>query len=181
MDSKFVEVMGLLCEDIEKYLGGDDKSQPDNESVLQEVAEIINREITKEKNRLLLYPDMTREQYKGSETFVFAAPCTQAEWKQLKSLSSTIDDGDHLPFTMIDEDTTQVCIVLMFQESIDAHAVETAAWARLTHEFTGMIYALKYNPAPPDDSLAATIGRTAGANPKLVRHIDLPPPKNLGA
>ena len=137
---------------------------------------------------MMLYPDMTREQYDGSETFVFAAPCTKAEWYDMKSLSSTVDDGDHLPYMLFDDElgrtkdgnATKLCIILRFPESIDDHAVETAAWVRITNEFVGMIYAMKYDPQPPDYGIAATIARTAGAPPNQVRYIELPPPKNLG-
>lgn len=137
--------------------------------------------IEKEKRKVMLYPDMTREQYEGSETFVFAAPCTKDEWYRMKALSC--DDGDHLPYLFSedhDEMQEQVCIVLRFPESIDDHAVETAAWIRIKHEFNGMIYAMKYDPQPPDYGIAATIARTAGAPPNQVRHIELPKPKNLG-
>lgn len=126
---------------------------------------------------MMLYPDMTREQYDGSETFVFAAPCTKAEWREMKEIAA--DDGDHLPYLFGGEEN-EIVIILRFPESIDDHAVETAAWVRVKHEFNGMIYAMKYDPQPPDYGIAATIARTAGAPPNQVRHIELPPPKNLG-
>jgi len=122
---------------------------------------------------MILYPDMTRHQYDGSETFVFAAPCTKSEWYIMKSMSATEDDGSHLPYLISEEDGEDVCIILRYPETIDDHAVETAAWVRIRHEFTGMIYAMKYDPQPPSTSIASVIARTAGANPKQVGHFDL--------
>lgn len=119
---------------------------------------------------MMLYPDMTRHQYDGSETFVFAAPCTKDEWYTMKGFAE--DDGSHLPY-LIDEEDEPICIVLRFPETIDDHAIETAAWVRIRHEFTGMIYAMKYDPQPPSTSIASVIARTAGVNPKQVGHFDL--------
>lgn len=129
---------------------------------------------------MLLYPDMTRQQYDGSETFVFAAPCTKHEWYSMYKYAA--DDGNHLPYVFDkadDDPENHVCIILRHQETIDDHAVETAAWVRIKEEFTGMIYAMKYDPQPPNMATASIIARTAGANPKQVRHVDLPHEKEL--
>lgn len=122
---------------------------------------------------MMLYPDMTRQQYDGSETFVFAAPCTKDEWYTMKALGITHDDGDRLPYLICKEDGDERCIILRYPETIDDHAVETAAWVRIKHSYRGMIYAMKYDPQPPSTSIASVIARTAGVNPKQVGHFDL--------
>jgi len=131
------------------------------------------RAFQQQERFMLLYPDMTRQQYDGSETFVFAAPCTKPEWYAMKALHLTHDDGSHLPYLICEEEDDPVCIVLRFPETIDDHAIETAAWVRIKHSYRGMIYAMKYDPQPPSSSIASVIARTAGANPKQVGHFDL--------
>ena len=125
---------------------------------------------------MLLYPDMTVAPYDGSETFVFAAPCTKHEWYVFKAHPLCIDDQCHLPYLYFTEDkeAPDVGIILRYPESIDDHAVETAAWMRMTQpDFNGIIYAMKYDPRPPSTTIASVITRTAGANPRQVTHIDL--------
>ncbi len=128
--------------------------------------------ILQEQGHVILYPDMTRRQYDGSETFVFAAPCTKPEWYAMKALPITHDDSSHLPYLICEEDGER-CIILRFPETIDDHAIETAAWIRIKHSYRGMIYAMRYDPQPPSTSIASVIARTAGANPKQVGHFDL--------
>lgn len=123
---------------------------------------------------MLLYPDMSRTTYDGSETFCFAAPCTKDEWYRLLRDGRCINDGVRLPYIIIGEKEEQVCIVLRRDHSTDDEAVETAAWIRVALEnFNGMIYALDHVDAPQYGSVAQIVARTAGANPKQVKHIDL--------
>ena len=123
---------------------------------------------------MLLFPDMSVQQYDGSETFVFAAPCTKHEWYALYKMA--IDDQTHLPYIYYKEDkeAPDVGLILRYPESTDGQAIETAAWMRITQqEFSGIIYAMKYDPRPPSSQIASIVLRTAGADPKQVSHIDL--------
>lgn len=125
---------------------------------------------------MLLFPDMSRTTYNGSETFVFAAPCTRNEYYQILRHPQATDDGVRLPFVLLqggDKDD-HVCIILRRDETTDDECVETAAWIRIVHEnFNGMIYAMTYVSEPMFGSIASVIARTSGANPKQVKHIDL--------
>lgn len=140
-----------------------------------EVRRAINCVLAAHKeDYMLLYPDMSRTTYDGSETFVFAAPCTKDEWFQLLRDGRCINDGTHLPYLISGKKEDQVCIILRRKDSTDDEAVETAAWIRVTAEnFNGMIYAMDYVDAPQYGSVAKIVARTAGANPKQVKHIDL--------
>lgn len=128
------------------------------------------------ENYMLLYPDMSRTQYDGSETFVFSAPCLKDEWYELLRDKFCINDGTRLPYVVHGKKEEMVCVILCRPESTDDEAVETAAWIRVTaSKFNGMIYAMKYVDAPQFGSVASIIARTAGADPKQVKHIDLEP------
>jgi len=127
---------------------------------------------------MLLYPDMRRETYTGNDNFVFAAPCLEVEWKSL--LANASKNPNQLPFTYIKErfhenappDVT--CIILMSPQSTDDDAIATAAWIRVVDEYTGMIYALTFDPAYAGaTTLSSIVARTSGVDPKQVRHIEL--------
>lgn len=123
---------------------------------------------------MLLYPDMSRQTYDGSETFVFAAPCIKDEFYQLLRNGKTVKSGDRLPYLVTGEKEDQVCLILRHDYDTDEQALETAAWIRVAHEgFNGIIYAMQYIDAPAFGSIASIVARTAGANPKQVKHIDL--------
>ncbi len=135
---------------------------------------------------MLLYPDMRRKLYDANDNFVFAAPCTEPEWKELYERRQTIADrGDqahcaYLPYTFIKETFHEnappdvTCIILMSPNTLDEDAVVTAAWIRVVDEYTGMIYALTFDPAyAGETSLSSIVARVAGVNPKQVRHIEI--------
>lgn len=130
---------------------------------------------------MLMYPDMSRTTYDGSETFVFAAPCTRDEWYQLLRDPRAVNDGIRLPYIVSGDSMEEeiVCVILRRDESTDEECVETAAWIRVTQEnFNGMIYATGYVDAPQFGSVASIIARTAGANPNQVKHIDFETKEN---
>ena len=142
----------------------------------------IDEYLKRQENKMLLYPDMRRETYDANDNFVLAAPCTEAEWKELLKMRQPKFDGDenYLPFTFIKEtyhdnappDVT--CIILMFLHTPDDDAIATAAWIRVVEEYTGMIYALTFDPAyAGETSLSSIVARVAGVNPKQVRHIEI--------
>ncbi len=128
---------------------------------------------------MLLYPDMRRDLYDANDNFVFAAPCTEAEWRQLNADAQM--SGDYLPFLFIKETYHEnapsdvTCIILMSPNTPDDDAIATAAWIRVVEEYTGMIYALNFEADySRSNSLSSIVARTAGVPPKQVRHIELP-------
>ncbi len=141
----------------------------------------VDEYIKRQENKLLLYPDMRRELYDANDNFVFAAPCTEAEWKVLFGQRSEPNrDRDYLPFTFIKEhfhenaEPDVTCIILMSPNTPDDDAIATAAWIRVVEEYTGMIYALTFDPAyAGETSLSSIVARVAGVNPKQVRHIEI--------
>ncbi len=135
---------------------------------------------------MMLYPDMSRSTYDKSDHFVFAAPCTHDEWQALwyeiqvrwrKRKSCDPDSramtADYLGWLMVKDDSDEkICIVLTDHDNTDEQAEETAAWIRVSEEFRGMIYALKYDAAYGSaETLAQVICRTAGVPPSQVRHV----------
>ena len=115
----------------------------------------------------------------ASDHFMFAAPCSEKDWLTLyNNRSEPNRDRDHLPFTFIRNDpgptpTCTTCIILMKPDTPDADAIDTAAWIRVTEEYSNMIYALKFEALIASSSFAAIVARTAGVDPKQVRYIDL--------
>jgi len=142
---------------------------------------------------MMLYPDMTRTTYDASDYFVFAAPCTQAEWFQLSQQISRQWKGrkkttpqsrgkndDYLAWIMLKDDSEEeIVIILRDTLDTDSECEETAAWIRVSQEFRGMVYALKYDPAyGSEQTLAQIICRTAGVNPSQVRQVVTQPRGN---
>ncbi len=153
---------------------------------LMECAKYLNKLMREEKSRMMLYPDMTRSTYEASDYFVFAAPCTFKEWTELwreielrwrnrqsSDPNSRAKNDDYLAWLIVKDDSDeQVVIILHDKHDTDTEAEETAAWIRVSEEFTGMIYALKYDPGYGSSStLAQIVCRTAGVPPSQVRHI----------
>ncbi len=139
----------------------------------------LRRILLKEKSSMLLYPDMSKDTYEGSDYFCFSAPCTKAEWDNMYSQRISQDQSEHyLPFLVMKDEAAEeeVCVVLRFPHTTDEQAVTTAAWIRTAKEFTGMIYAVGHDNAYGDmQSLSSIIARTAGCSPAQVRHLDLIP------
>lgn len=135
---------------------------------------------------MLLYPDMSRESYSGNDNFVFAAPCQEWEWESM--WRSCDKDEDYLPYVIINEFFHEnappdwvACVILMRDSDSDDDALTTAAWLRVTQEYTGMIYAIKCDPAyQGETSLSSIVARTSGVDPKQVRHIELPTKRKEG-
>ena len=134
----------------------------------------------KEKNRMMLYPDMTRDTYEASDHFIFAAPCTQSEWfdlLQLESIASQSsrarDTNNYLPWCILEDDCDEkIYVIIRDRHDTDEAAEITAAWIRVSEEFRGMIYAVKYDPGyGSSQTLAQIICRTAGVPPSQVRHV----------
>ncbi len=121
---------------------------------------------------MLLFPDMRREQYEGNDNFVFAAPCTKVEWDYLHNKS--VQEEHYLPYIFMKDDPDDVsCLILRLPEITDEQAVTTAAWIRVSEEYTGMIYAVSFESVPTIQSLSSIVARTAGCNPKQVKHIEI--------
>lgn len=140
--------------------------------------------IEQEKNRMMLYPDMSRSTYESSDHFVFAAPCTHGEWqtlwteiqmrnRKLSDPKSRTKNNDYLAWITVEDDSDeQVIIIMQGQYDTDDEAETTAAWVRVSEEFRGMIYALKYDSTyGSSQTLAQIVCRTAGVPPSQVRHV----------
>lgn len=119
---------------------------------------------------MLLFPDVSREQHEAQE-FVFASPCTFAEWQRVRDKAKRYPG--YLPFALVKEDEETIAIICRKDCDSDDDCVTTAAWLRLVREFSGMIYALAYTHLPAPTSTGAIIARTAGVNPKQVRHVEV--------
>ena len=137
---------------------------------------------------MMLFPDMGRKQYEDNDNFVFAAPCTDAEWCHMYAEAQVEPDDKYLPFVFWGEGPATfsrqnrvlgipgdvVCIILREPTSSDEDALTTAAWIRVSEEFTGMIYAVGFVSGALSQSTPSIVCRTAGVNPKQVRHIEVP-------
>lgn len=121
-----------------------------------------------------LFPDMSREQFKDSENFIFAAPIMVEHWVRIDSVCRTNDrtpNGVH--WVKYHEGDGKSFIMLMRRpEHTDDDMKEAAAYLRLFENRTEIIYALPYEATPP--SQAVLLERTAGANPRYCKMISLP-------
>lgn len=125
------------------------------------------------ENEMLLFPDQSREQHEAQE-FCFADPCTLPEWNRLKAEASTPEG--YLPFCYKEcDEGEQVCIILRDATATDDDCLTTAAWIRLTREFTGHIFALPFKDsvALTSQSMAQIIARTSGVPFHQVKHIEV--------
>jgi hypothetical protein len=123
---------------------------------------------------MLLFPDMSREQHEAQE-FCFCDPCTKEEWRRLKHQVKCTREG-YLPHVIKHDDSKEeIAIILRGTWDTDEDCVTTAAYLRLVHEFSGMIYALPFREgsALTSQPMSAIIARTAGVPFFQVRHIEV--------
>lgn len=120
---------------------------------------------------MLLFPDVTREQHE-SEHFVFSVPCTLDEWRKLCTKQHWVDNH-YVSYVILEEDKEPIAIILVDSGNTDDEALTLAAHLRMVSDFTGMIYALPYTTEPPDHWIGNIIARTAGVDPKKVRHVEV--------
>lgn len=122
---------------------------------------------------MLLFPDMRKERHEAQE-FVFASPCTYAEWFKLKGRCGfRWGDKQYLPYTLVKEGEERIAIICRSPDDSDDDCLVTAAYLRMVGEFTGMIYALPYQTDRLNNSIGSIIARTAGVDPKQVRHVEI--------
>lgn len=120
---------------------------------------------------MLLFPDVTRQQHE-SEHFVFSVPCTLDEWRKLCTKQHWVDNH-YLSYVILEEDEEPIAIILVDSGNTDDEALTLAAHLRMVSDFTGMIYALPYHTDRLNNSIGSIIARTAGVNPKQVRHVEI--------
>jgi hypothetical protein len=119
-----------------------------------------------------LYPDMSREKYEGSDSFIYAAPIEQHHWDELRETAQlTTETG--VKWTMIQTlgNRDSFAILLRETQHTDDQMLETAAWLRFTLSFQGVIYAV---PGKSGISISDTVVYTAGAPRHLCKMFDLP-------
>lgn len=137
-------------------------------------AETLHEFIQYLENRMLLFPDLTKKQHEA-EHFVFAYPCSSTEWHKLfDHARRTKTPKEYYPYVFIDDRDERIAIILRPQMGTDEECLTTAAYLRMVKEHTGMIYALPFNLNFDEDySFGAIIARTAGVDPKKVRHVEV--------
>lgn len=86
---------------------------------------------------MVLYPDMSRDQYTENDTFVWGAPLHPAEFSALSTLSNQGLKAEH-PRWVIHDDHG---VILRKEHHTDDDCLMTAAWMRQFGDFDGRIYA----------------------------------------
>ena len=88
-----------------------------------------------------------------------------------------IGSKHYLPWVIMTDSMKdeKVCVILRRPHNTDDEAVTSAAYIRSVKEFSGMIYAMKFDDSYGDlpISYATIIARTSGCDPSQVRHLDI--------
>jgi len=118
-------------------------------------------EVVKEGIGMVLYPDMSRDQYTANDTFVWGGPIDTVTFMALEVISQKGLSDAH-PRWAIHDGTG---VVLRHAQHSDDDCLVTAAWMRQMCDFDGRIYACE-----PSDHVTvnAVIHRAAGAPRDLV-------------
>lgn len=128
-----------------------------------------------------LFPDQSRQNYTGSEDFIFAAPIDEHDWKRLEEMASFSMNTTKTPFVNLPKasynDDCGVTVLLRREYESDDDMLEAAAWLRMAKSNTDRIYAIgSYRELSMYDRLMKTAGITA-AHRKLSIMFDLPKEK----
>jgi hypothetical protein len=131
-----------------------------------------------------LFPDMSRESYKGSDDFIFAAPIHIDDWNLLRAGAMHTKDGVY--FVSIGDNLTRpttsgfgsittsgyvgVTILLREAHHTDDDMVTAGAWLRMTLGNTQRIYAV---PSFIEMDLTERMVKTIGAPRELSVMLDL--------
>ena len=98
-----------------------------------------------------LFPDMTVKQYDGSEDFIFAAPISHIEWKELLHHSYITEDKKYRwirrEYQQIRVEPNQppfITLILQEPHHTQEQMIEAAAWLRITLECQDRIYAVPF-------------------------------------
>ena len=119
-----------------------------------------------------LYPDMSRDKYEGSDSFIYAAPIEKHDWERLlRTAQMTTETG--VKWEIINQigSGDSFAILLRDTHHTDDLMLETAAWLRFTISFQGVIYAVPGKSGIPFSDVVAC---TAGAPRHLCKMFDLP-------
>lgn len=120
-----------------------------------------------------LYPDMSREQYQGSEDFIYSAPIDSEAWNELLNNHAHMNTANKVRFVNLSTFTeTPIVIMMEGLEHTDEALVEAGAWIRMTLGFHGLIYCVPRASGQP--TMAEITNRTMGAPRKLCKMIDIP-------
>lgn len=107
---------------------------------------------------MVLYPDMSRDQYTENDTFVWGAPLHPAEFGALSILSNQGLKAEHPRWVIHDNHG----VVLRKEHHTDDDCLMTAAWMRQFGDFDGRIYAC----AESDNQTTSMVINRAMAAPR---------------
>ena len=132
-----------------------------------------------------LYPNMLKEQYTGSEDYIYAAPIPRDEWERLRYHSHTTgttarphwirtsyNHMSHVTFA-----PPYVTLILREPQHTDDQMLEAAAWLRITLGSQDRMYVVPYTNSVV---MAEAAAMTAGAPKHLSIGVAPPPPPTLG-
>lgn len=123
-----------------------------------------------------LFPDMSRETYKGSDDFIFGAPIDETVWKKLCEMSHTTGNNG-TPFYRLPKEVTNtdfgITVLLRNGDRTDDDMLEAAAWLRVIENNRDRIYAVPWYKTM---DLQTALIKTIGAPRALSVMFDLPKP-----
>lgn len=163
---KFLDDAGAVGYSIREYRHDYDRTR----GVVLGICDSIYVQQWCERNGLMylnVYPDMSRKQYTGNDTFVFAAPIPEPTWRFIHAIPGVQRTGDGVAYVTIpDED---VIVIMREKHHTDEDMLTAAAHIRVVDQETKMIYAC------PAGNLTQTqiINRTAGAPRALCKMLTI--------
>ena len=122
-----------------------------------------------------LFPDMSRETYKGSDDFIYGAPIDETVWKKLCEMAAMT--ANDVPFFKLPKEVTNtdfgITVLLRNGDRSDDDMLEAAAWLRVVENNRDRIYAVPWYKTM---DLHTALTKTIGAPRALSVMFDLPKP-----
>ena len=120
-----------------------------------------------------LFPDMSRETYKGSDDFIYGAPIDETVWKRLCEMASMT--ANDTPYFRLPKEVTNtdfgITVLLRNGDRSDDDMLEAAAWLRVIENNRDRIYAVPWYKTM---DLTTALTKTIGAPRALSVMFDLP-------
>ena len=114
-----------------------------------------------------LFPDMSRENYEGSEDFIFGAPIQEADWRLLYQNAMKSKNG----VRFYTDRPSKITILLRESHHSDDDMLEAGAWLRMLLGDKNRMYAVE---SFREMSLTNRMLKTIGAPRHLSVMYDLP-------